>query len=316
MSISRRQMMAGTAGLGAAFAFRPLMAQPESVAGEGFMRTRIGEFEVVALSDGAVQRPLDDAFVRNASLQEVQAALSAAGLPIDHITNSFTPFVVIFDGRHVLLDTGFADNGPEGTGRLLDSMAAAGIDPAQIEAVVMSHLHPDHIGGLRRRDGTLVYPQARIWIPEPELAHWMDEARMAAAPEAAQGAFRAVRRVLDDYPADQMVPFSPGTQAAGLVDTWPAFGHSPGHTMLSVGDGADSFTFIGDAAHIPALFVANPDWQLIFDMDPEAARMTRHDVLARMVEQGGIVGGYHFPFPAIGRIEQAEAPGYSYTPIA
>jgi hypothetical protein len=65
--------------------------------------------------------------------------------------------------------------------------------------------------------------------------------------------------------------------------------------MLSVGDGADSFTFIGDAAHIPALFVANPDWQLIFDMDPEAARMTRHDVLARMVEQGGIVGGYHFP---------------------
>jgi hypothetical protein len=69
MSISRRQMMAGTAGLGAAFAFRPLMAQPESVAGAGFMRTRIGEFEVVALSDGAVQRPLDDAFVRNASLR-------------------------------------------------------------------------------------------------------------------------------------------------------------------------------------------------------------------------------------------------------
>jgi hypothetical protein len=80
------------------------------------MRTRIGEFEVVALADGAVRRPLDDAFVRNAPLEEVQAALAAAGLPTDHITNSFTPFVVIAGGRHVLFDAGFADNGPRGRG--------------------------------------------------------------------------------------------------------------------------------------------------------------------------------------------------------
>jgi len=315
MSVSRRQMMAGAAGLGAAFAFRPLMARADTEMGEGFMRVRLDGFEVVALADGAVRRPLDDAFVRNAPLEEVQAALAAAGLPTDEITNSFTPFVVIADGRHVLLDAGFADNGPEGTGRLLDSMAAAGIDAGAIEAVVMSHLHPDHVNGLRRADGTLVYPQAQLWIPEPELDHWMSEARMNAAPEGARGGFRAVRRVLEDYPAERLTPFTPGTQAAGMIDTAPAFGHSPGHTKLSVGHGADSFTFIGDAAHLPALFVANPDWALMFDMDPEAARATRHDVLARMVEQGGLVGGYHFPFPAIGRIEPA-APGYAFQPIA
>ena len=314
MTMSRREMMAGTAGLGAAFAFRPMAAGAETEAGEGFMRTRIGEFEIVALADGAVRRPLDDAFVRNAPLAEVQAALAAAGLPTDHITLSFTPFIVIADGRHVLLDAGFADNGPEGTGRLLYSMTEAGIDPGAIEAVVMSHLHPDHINGMRRSDGTLVYPEAQLWIPEPELDFWMDEARMNAAPEGAQGSFRVVRRVLEQYPQDRLTAFAPGVQAAGLIDTAPAFGHTPGHTMLSVGDGADSFTFIGDAAHIPALFVANPDWQLMFDMNPEEARRTRHDTLARMVEQGGLVGGYHFPFPAIGRIEPA-APGYAFDPI-
>ena len=314
MTMSRREMMAGTAGLGAAFAFRPMAAGAETEAGEGFMRTRIGEFEIVALADGAVQRPLDDAFVRNAPLEDVQAALEAAGLPTDDITLSFTPFVVIADGRHVLLDAGFADNGPEGTGRLLYSMTEAGIDPGAIEAVVMSHLHPDHINGMRRSDGTLVYPEAQLWIPEPELEFWMDEARMNAAPEGAQGSFRVVRRVLEQYPQDRLTAFAPGVQAAGLIDTAPAFGHTPGHTMLSVGDGADSFTFIGDAAHIPALFVANPDWQLMFDMNPEEAQATRHDVLARMVEQGGIVGGYHFPFPAIGRIEAAVT-GYAFDPI-
>jgi glyoxylase-like metal-dependent hydrolase (beta-lactamase superfamily II) len=314
MTMSRRRMMAGTAGLGAAFAFRPLAAGAESAAGEGFMRTRIGAFEIVALADGAVRRPLDDAFVRNAPLEDVQTALEAAGLPTDDITLSFTPFVVIADGRHVLFDAGFADNGPEGTGRLLENMEAAGIEPGAIEAVVMSHLHPDHVNGLRRSDGTLVYPEAELWIPEPELDFWMDDARMEAAPEGAQGAFRTVRRVLEEYPADRLTAFAPGMRAAGLIDTRPAFGHTPGHTILSVGEGADSFTFIGDAAHLPALFVANPDWQLMFDMDPEAAQATRHDILARMVEQSGLVGGYHFPFPAIGRIEPAEA-GYAYAPI-
>jgi glyoxylase-like metal-dependent hydrolase (beta-lactamase superfamily II) len=314
MTMSRRRMMVGTAGLGAAFAFRPLSLGAETTSGEGFMRTRIGGFEVVALADGAVRRPLDAGFVRNATLEEVQAALDAAGQPSDHITNGFTPFVVIADGRHVLFDAGFADNGPDGTGRLHESMAAAGIEPGAIEAVVMSHLHPDHISGLRRSDGTLVYPQAQLWIPEPEFDFWMDQARMNAAPEGAQGAFRAVRRVLEEYPEELLTPFAPGEKAAGMIDTAPAFGHSPGHTVLSVGEGTDSFTFIGDAAHLPALFVTNPDWQLMFDMDPEVARQTRRDLLARMAGQGGLVGGYHFPFPAIGRIEAAE-PGFAYAPI-
>ncbi len=314
MTISRRNLMATAAGAGAVLAFRPLTVNADTEMGEGFMRTRIAEFEVLALHDGAVRRPLDDAFVRNAHLEDVEAALAAAGLPTDHIVNSFTPFLVVADGRRILLDAGFADNGPDGTGQLLESMSAAGFEPGMIDAVVMSHLHPDHISGLRRNDGSLVYPDAELWIPEPELDHWMSDERMSAAPEGAQGAFRAVRRVLDDYPTDRINAFVPGTQAAGMINTVPGFGHTPGHTIMSVGDGADSFTFIGDAAHIPALFVANPDWHLMFDMDPAEAEATRKDILARMVEQGGLVGGYHFPFPAMGRIEPAD-PGFAFAPL-
>ncbi|WP_209426342.1 MBL fold metallo-hydrolase [Pararhodobacter sp. SW119] len=312
MTISRRAMMAGTVGLGAAFAFRPLSAQAQTEAGEGYMRTRIGDFEVIALSDGSVQRPLDAGFVRNAPLEDVQAALASAGLPTDHVTNSFSPVVVIADGRHILFDAGFADNGPDGTGLLAENMEAAGIAPGDIDAVVMSHLHPDHVNGLRRSDGTLVYPDAEIWIPQPELDHWMSDERMNAAPEGARGAFRVVRRVLDGYPEGRLNAFAPGTRVAGAIDTAPAFGHTPGHTVLSVGEGAESFTFIGDAAHIPALFVANPDWQLMFDMDPDAARESRHALLARLAEQGGLVAGYHFPAGTIGRIETA-GDSYAYS---
>lgn len=311
MTMSRRRMMAGTAGLGMALAFRPLASSAAETDGAGFFRASIGGFEVVALTDGSVRRQLDASFVRNAPLEDVEAALAAAGLPTDHVTNSFTPFVLIADDRHILFDAGFADTGPEGTGLLHENMAAAGIDPGQIETVVMSHLHGDHISGLRRSDGTLVYPDAQVWIPQPELDHWMSEERMAAAPEGAQGGFRAVRRVLEEYPADRITAFTPGDPVADLLASEAGFGHSPGHTIFRFGDGAESFTYIGDAAHYPPLFVANPDWSVMFDMDPDAARTVRRSILGRAAAEGGIVGGYHFPFPAMGRIEPA-GEGYAF----
>jgi hypothetical protein len=200
----------GAGGLGCAHQ----RASPLPRAGAGFVRVPVGQAHVVALSDGVVRRPLDAGFVRNATLEQVQATLAQQGLPTQHIDVPYTCFVLEVGGQRVLLDTGFADNGPAGTGLLHTHMRAAGIDPASIDVVVLSHCHGDHVNGLRRKDGTLVYPRAAVHVPAPELAFWLDTARRDAAPEAARGGFNTVRRVLQDYPAAQLRPFTPSRPSA------------------------------------------------------------------------------------------------------
>ena len=286
---------------------------PATSSAQGFFRRKVGNAQVVALSDGVGRRPLAEGFVSNAPLAQVQAMLAAQDLPTDYIDVPYTCFVLEVDGKRYLLDTGFADNGPAGTGQLHANMRAAGIDPASIDAVVLSHLHGDHINGLRRKDGSLVYPKALVYLPAPEHAFWLDAERRNAAPEAARGGFMAVQRVFQDYPADQLRLFEPGMAVVGGIESIPAFGHSPGHTALALRSGKERFTYLADAAHFPALFVRNPDWQVQFDMDPARARTTRHALLARMAQEGGLVGGFHFPMPSLGRIRK-QGEGYQWIP--
>ncbi|MEG2280283.1 MAG: MBL fold metallo-hydrolase [Comamonas sp.] len=313
MDISRRDCLlwgtglASTAVLGACTTLAPTANTIRA----GYYHHQVGKARVTAVSDGVTRRTLDAGFVKNAPLEQVQAALQAAGLPTTHIDVPYTCFVVELDGKRYLLDTGFADNGAPGTGLLHTHMRAAGIEPASLDAIVISHMHGDHINGLRRKDGSLVYPKTAVWIPQPEMAFWMDDARMQQTPEAARGGFMAVRRVFKDYPPELIKLFVPGSHLTPGLETVPAFGHSPGHTAIAVRSGSDRFTFIGDVAHYPALFVRHPDWQVQFDMNPEQARTTRHALLSRLAQDRSLVGGYHFPLPSIGHIQQA-GNGYSW----
>lgn len=319
-ALSRRQwLLLGASALASTACTTPTGSSslPAGSAAAGFRRMALsGGAHVVALSDGVVRRPMDASFVRNASLAQVQAALASAGLPTDHIMVPYTCFVLELGGKRYLLDSGFADNGPPGTGLLHTHMRAAGIDPASIDAVVLSHMHGDHVNGLRRKDGTLVYPKAMVYVPEPEHAYWMDAARRDAAAPAARGGFLAVQRVLKDYPAAQLKLFTPGSAVVGGIESIAAFGHSPGHTALAYGSGRQRFTFIGDTAHFPALFVRNPTWQVMFDMDPARAQATRAALLGRLAQEGGLVGGYHFPMPSLGTIRKGAGEGFDWVAAA
>lgn len=316
MDTTRRQWLVWGAGTVAAAAGLSGCAQtpaPGSTLAQGFFRQKVGQAQVVALSDGVSRRPLAEGFVRNATLAQVQATLAAQGLPTTHIDVPYTCFLLEVGGKRYLLDTGFADNGPAGTGQLQAHMRAAGIDPASVDAVVLSHLHGDHINGLRRKDGSLVYPRAQVFVPAPEYAYWMDAARRNAAPEAARGGFMAVQRVFQDYPSAQLQQFQPGAPVVGGITSIAAFGHSPGHTALQLESAGERFTYLGDTTNVPALFVRHPDWQVQFDMDAVQARATRHALLGRLAQERGLVGGFHFPLPSLGRIRQ-QAEGYAWMP--
>ncbi|MFN7001683.1 MAG: MBL fold metallo-hydrolase, partial [Elioraea tepidiphila] len=146
----------------------------------GFRRVKVGAFEIIALNDGALRRPLGEEFVRNAPLEQVKAMLASQNLPTEYVDIPFTAFLAVTPAGRFLFDTGFADNGPPTTGRLRDNLAAAGFKPEDIDHVVISHFHGDHINGVRLKDGGLTFPRAKIHVPAPERrSGWTTRARLA-----------------------------------------------------------------------------------------------------------------------------------------
>jgi glyoxylase-like metal-dependent hydrolase (beta-lactamase superfamily II) len=281
----------------------------------GFRKQKLGDMEIIALNDGVLRRPLAAEFVKNAPLEQVQELLKSQSLPTEYIDIPFTAFLIVAGGRKILMDTGFADNGPPTTGRLLANLAAAGLKAEDIDTVVISHYHGDHINGVRNKAGQLVFPKAKIMVPTVEHAFWMDDARMNAAPEAMKGAFQNARRVFGGLSAEQLIQFEPGKEIAPGISSVAAFGHTPGHTLFTVQSKGEKFAYVADLTNIPQLFARSPDWAVQFDMNAEAARDTRRKMFEMIVNEKMMAGGFHFPFPAFGKIDKLGS-GYDFKPVA
>ncbi len=296
-----------------AFAQSPNAIGSPPMASPGFKRIQLGAVQIIALNDGVSRRPLAEGFVRNAPLNEVQALLAAQNLPTNYIDIPYTAYLVVQGNKRFLFDAGFADNGSPSAGRIRNNLAAAGFKPEDIDHVVISHFHGDHIHGVRSKDGTLVYPNAKVHVSAPEYAFWMDDARMKAAPEAMRGAFQAVRRVFGGMLPDRLHQFEPGAVLVPGITSSPAFGHTPGMSIFTVESEGKKFTYVADVTNVPALFARNPDWAVTFDMDPEAATKTRRRIYDMLAHDKNLVGGFHFPQPWFGTLE-AVGNGYQFKP--
>lgn len=212
----------------------------------------------------------------------------------------------------MLIDAGNGEMGAPGTGRLLANLAAAGYAPEQVDLVVISHFHGDHINGLRGKDGSATFANAEVTVPEAEWAFWMDDARMQAAPEASRPAFAAVRRVFGPM-ADTVATYAGEKELAPGITALPAPGHTPGHTAFVLASGAERLLVWSDTTNKPELFVRNPGWHAVFDLDPEQAEATRRRLLEMAASERMQVAGYHFPFPATGFIAR-DGEGYRFVP--
>lgn len=282
---------------------------------ERFHRTRLGDIEIIALHDGATRLTFTDRYVTNANFAEVKALARSLGLTTDYVELTFTGFLIVAGQRRVLLDAGLGDMGTprETTGNLVNSLRLAGFKPEDIDTVLITHFHPDHISGLRSRAGEFVYPNAKVWASYKEHEYWMSDEKMKAAPER-KAIFELARRVFNSMPQDMLRLYTPGQEIVPGVLSIPAYGHTPGHTIYQVVSGSQSFYYIGDMVNVPAFFLRHPEWIVASDMDPQAALEVRRRVLSQISQTDSMVGGFHFPFPAIGHL-RPEGLGFTFESV-
>ena len=191
---------------------------------------------------------------------------------------------------------------------------AAGFDPANVDTILISHFHGDHINGMRLKDGTAVFPKAEVMVPAPEWGFWMDDAKMAAAPDGLKPNFQNVRRVFGPMAKD-IKQFEWGKEPVTGITTIAAPGHTPGHTAFAIASGSGKLMVMSDTTNNPALFVRNPDWQAVFDMNGPEAAATRRKMLDMAATDKMQVSFYHASFPATGFIAK-EGTGFQMVPVS
>lgn len=312
---SRRDVVAGAAALtaGAAFGLPLVGGAVAQTASPAFKSYKIGDITVTAINDGFAERPVEG-FIKNAELADVQKALQDAGMPTDKFPISFTTLAIQNGDKLTLIDTGNGNSGAPTSGTWMENFKAAGLDPANVSTVVFSHFHGDHINGFRLKDGTAVFPNAQVLVPEAEWAFWMDDAKMGAAPEGMKGAFANVRRVFEPVAKD-VVHYQADKEIVPGITSVAAPGHTPGHTTFVVASGSGKLMVMSDTTNHPALFVRNPDWTAVFDMDGPKAIETRRKLLDMAAAEKTQVAFYHAPFPATGHIEK-DGNGFKLVPVA
>jgi glyoxylase-like metal-dependent hydrolase (beta-lactamase superfamily II) len=320
--LTRRQILNGSAAALAATTFTPFTATRAHAAAPltgkqapSFYRSKLGDFEVTVVSDGARAIPLPPQFVRNVSNEQVLAAAETAYMPKGSIIAPFNPIVVNTGAKLVLIDTGYGPGIGPTVGLLPATLVAAGIDPKTIDIVLISHMHGDHILGLKHPDGSLAFPNAEIKVPAVDWAYWMSDDNMSRAPEGFQKASFGFNRKIFSNLADKVTRYEWGKEVAPGITSVETAGHTPGHTSFVIASGSALLYFQGDVTNVPDLFLRNPDWHVMFDSEPEKAVVTRRRVYDMASAEKMLVSGYHFPFPGLGYVEKAGT-GYRLVPVA
>ncbi len=237
-------------------------------------------------------------------------AFAEAGMPADKLTLTFNPLAIETPNGVVLIDTGFGESGPPTAGHLLANLQAAGIAPEDVTTVIISHFHGDHILGLTRKDGSKIYPNARLMVPQAECNFWLNDAAMKAAPESAKSNFEVARKTMGSL---EMQRFAWGeTILPGFIAV-QADGHTPGMSAVEIESGGEQMMYVADITNNPLLFVRHPEWQAMFDIDPERTIATRRRLLDRAAAEHLRLHFYHAPFPATAYVVK-NGNAYEYLP--
>ena len=258
----------------------------------------LGSLKLTALHDADFAAPNDGkTFGVDAGPAAVAKLLSDAGQPSDHIAVSVNALLVPLTGRLILIDTGL---GPKAHGGLAASLAKAGISPADVTDVLITHSHGDHVGGLATADGRPAFAKAIVRMSANEWA-WM---------QTQPGSAALVKTI-----APQVRTFEPGTVVAPGITAIAIDGHTPGHVGYEIVSGSARLLDIGDTAHSYIVSLQRPDWAMGFDNDKVIGKASRQATLARLAESGEMIFSPHFAYPGVGQIKVNRG-GFVWVPAA
>lgn len=322
LALSRRQTLATALGLLAApavlRAFPALAAAPElGPSTPTFQRFRLGGFEVTSLLDASVMIDGPWPIVgEDRPAAEVESLMAANLLPEKRFRPGFSPTLVNTGRELVLFDAGNGANGfvpPPAGGQLMKSLVAAGYAPEQVDVVVITHAHPDHVGGLMN-EGKPTFPNARYVIGATEFDFWKSDRPLAAPKESNEYGSAVLFRSHVLPLADRASFVAADGEVLPGIRAVAAHGHTPGHLAFHVESEGRRLLVWGDCAHHEVASLARPDWHALFDQDKEAGAATRRKIYDMVSTDRVLVAAYHTSFPSLGYVER-RGEGYRWLPL-
>jgi glyoxylase-like metal-dependent hydrolase (beta-lactamase superfamily II) len=294
--------------LGAAHAGAP-MAKTQA---PGFYRMMLGDFEVTVLFDGALE--LEPAkLLTNTTPAQVNKLL-ARSYEKPQVPTSVNAFLINTGDKLVLVDTGTGGVFGPSLGFVISNLKASGYQPEQVDEIYITHMHPDHIGGLMAGD-KLAFPNAVVRADQHDADFWLSPANMDKAPEEMKGFFKDAVAAMNPYiAANKFKSFDGDTDLVPGVKAVAARGHTAGHSIYVVESKGQKLVLWGDLMHVAAVQFAQPQVTIAFDTDSKAAAVQRKKAYVDASKQGYIVGGAHLPFPGLGHL-RAEGKGYGFIPL-
>jgi glyoxylase-like metal-dependent hydrolase (beta-lactamase superfamily II) len=318
ISLSRRSMLVGATAAGALGAlgagkWHPALARAPMLGTQApyFYRFKLGTAEATIVSDGPL--PLGDPHANflGLSTEEMDQQLRDNFLPNDNAVLEQNALVLNTGDKLVLFDTGLGTLdlfGPT-TGKLMNSLKQAGINPEDVDAVVMTHAHIDHCGGCMADDGSRHFPNAEYFITEADYKFWTDPTKV---PEQFKVFLETAQKNLTPN-LDRIHFFKDGEEILPGIQAIYTPGHTVGHTVFMIEQGGEQLCFIGDLAHHPVLLLQKPLTEFKYDTDPKQSAQSRVKMLGRLADERIALLAYHFAWPGIGHVARADD-GFRFFP--
>ena len=298
------------------------IAAPQAVAGApmvktqapGYYRTMVGDFEVTAISDGTVKLPMLK-LMNNQPPEKIAEALKRGFLK-ELVETSVNTYLINTGSKLVLIDTGAAGLFGPTLGNLVNNLKAAGYKPEQVDEIYITHMHPDHVGGLMA-EGSIAFPNATLRIDKRDVDFWLSDANLAAAPDGNKGFFQGAMASVKPYvAAGKLKPFEGNTELVPGIRAVSTYGHTPGHASYLVESKGEKLMLWGDLMHLASVQFDDPSATIAFDSDNSAAQQQRMKAFDDAAKGGYLVGITHVAFPGLGNLRPAaNGKGYVWVPL-